>query len=112
MTRGRRRPVDLAEDPRDQVMDLDQFAGLAHLATQPDQHAGGDVGVIGEPGQDPFELDVVLAPGGDAAPPLVGDREHAVDVGEVADAIAPSRNRSATARDVLAEQFTALMTAT
>ena len=64
-------------------MDLNDLAGLAHLATQAHQNTGGDVGVIGEAGEHPLKLDVVLAPGRDAATPFVGDGEDTVDVGEL-----------------------------
>ena len=113
ITRGRL-PLDSTSmpprEPRSWIST--SLSSLADLATQADQHAGRDVGVVGEPSQHPLELDVVLASSRDAATPFVGDREDAVDVGELALPLGPSRNCSATVLEVLAEQFTALMTAT
>ncbi len=54
--------------------------GLVHLAAEPDQDVGRDVRVLGVAGQHPLQRHVVLAEELGAAPRLVGDGEHAVDV--------------------------------
>ena len=67
--------------------------------------------MMGETRQHALE-DLVVGPlERQAAASLVGDGENAVDIGKIAAASAPSRNVSATYREVLAEQLTVLITA-
>ncbi len=54
--------------------------GLVHLAAEPDQDVGRDVRVLGVAGQHPLQRHVVLAEELGAAPRLVGDGQHPVDV--------------------------------
>jgi len=67
--------------------------------------------VVGEPGEDALQRPMVGPVEGQAAAPLVRDREDAVDVGKSRRQASP-RNRSAMYFEVLAEQLTVLMTAT
>jgi hypothetical protein len=56
------------------------MAGEANLAAEADQHVSGHIRVIGEPGEDALELPVVGPLELEAASPLVGDGEDAVEV--------------------------------
>ena len=75
-------------------------------------HVGGDVRMVGEPRQHALERPVVGPLEGEAAAPFVGDGEDAVDVGEVCAARRRRETGRRCSREVLAEQFTVLMTAT
>jgi len=68
---------------RIEVMLSTDLVELVDLATEPNHHAAGDVGVSRNPGQDAHE-DLVGCPGLKAAAPFVGKGDDAVDIGEVA----------------------------
>ncbi len=77
-------PVAVGRPQRDEMLRLDQMRGITHLAAQPDDHVSRHVGMMGETRQHAFE-DLMVEPlKRQPAASLVRDREHAVDIGEIA----------------------------